>query len=237
MGRISRTCELIGRIMKTKTREFVVLADTKEETMRERIRLVEIIFSELGASLVEKINGTNIYKYKDNQFCVVTMKEDGKDWICIKKQIAEGSFLVCEKLEYDYLVCEFYGMVRRAFNFNNALRSRYPYGVILAEDENYVLYNEWEDTYLIEKKTGKEIYIDGFYGDPDMGYIDVNGKYVAVDGFDEIYIYFTESGERLSIPVEDAGWGYNFWQDEKYLYYKSESYDEIKIDISSHLEA
>lgn len=221
--------------MKTRTRDFVELADTKEETIQERIRLVEIIFGELGASYVDEYNGANIYRYADAQYCVAAIREEGKDWICIKKKDCNGNFTVCEKLEYDYLVFEFYDMVRCAFGFNNTAKSRYPSGVILAEDKNYILYCECEDTYLIEKESGNEVYIGGFYGDPQLGYIDISGNYVAIAGYDELYVYFTKSGDRLSVPVENPGWAYNFWQGDRYLYYKSESYDEIKIDISAYL--
>jgi hypothetical protein len=46
---------------------------------------------------------------------------------------------------------------------------------ILDETDRYVLGHSFEDAYLIDKLTKRELFHDDFYGNPKCGLIDRNG--------------------------------------------------------------
>lgn len=53
---------------------------------------------------------------------------------------------------------------------------------ILAESETYILGNEFEYGYIIDKKTKSNIYLGSSYGDPSFGIIDKNEQWALLLG-------------------------------------------------------
>ena len=70
---------------------------------------------------------------------------------------------------------------------------------ILHMSDNYLLYSEYEDAYLYNLKTGDQVYLGGYYGDPDLGIIDENEEFCAIYG-EVLDIYFIKT--YLPIPSE-----------------------------------
>lgn len=53
---------------------------------------------------------------------------------------------------------------------------------ILFETETLRLTHEYESVFLIEKTTGKILFEDNFYGDPNCGLVDKEGKWAIIAG-------------------------------------------------------
>ncbi len=83
---------------------------------------------------------------------------------------------------------------------------------ILAESQNYVLGNEYEYGYLINKHTGKEFYLGDSYGDPTFGLIDKNENWALLFGHDS-YLWtpadITHLNEELYIWEHLFTWPYD----------------------------
>ena len=91
---------------------------------------------------------------------------------------------------------------------------------VLCETDELELSYEYETACLKEKSTGKTLYEEGFYGDPDCGLIDSNNNWVAIGG-DHLTIW---TPKRVNV-VEDESIK---WIASMRL--KSESVIEILID-------
>ncbi len=63
---------------------------------------------------------------------------------------------------------------------------------VLAQNEKYIVWNEYETTYLTIKDEGKVVTIGDFYGDPSCAMIDRNNRYCVVAGCGVIIYYFNE---------------------------------------------
>ena len=72
--------------------------------------------------------------------------------------------------------------------------------------DNYLLYSEYEDAYLYNLKTGDQVYLGGYYGDPDLGIIDENEEFCAIYG-EVLDIYFIKTGVTKTINTPNE-WGY-----------------------------
>ncbi len=63
---------------------------------------------------------------------------------------------------------------------------------ILAQNEKYIVWNEYETTYLTIKDEDRIVEIGDFYGDPICALIDTNNRYCVVGGCGVIVYYFNE---------------------------------------------
>lgn len=63
---------------------------------------------------------------------------------------------------------------------------------VLAQNEKYTVWNEYETTYLTINDENKVVTIGDFYGDPSCAMIDRNNRYCVVAGCGVIIYYINE---------------------------------------------
>jgi len=74
---------------------------------------------------------------------------------------------------------------------------------VLSETNNLILCHEFEVAWLKDKSTGKELFRDEFYGDPECGLIDGNNNWAVVAG-EHLTIWSNNQINILSNP--DLKW-------------------------------
>ena len=77
---------------------------------------------------------------------------------------------------------------------------------ILAESENYKIVSEYEYVNLIFKKSGREVRIGHFYGDPEGAFVDVNEKYCVMYGCGVIVYFLNEPFEEYWYCIDTTQW-------------------------------
>jgi hypothetical protein len=77
---------------------------------------------------------------------------------------------------------------------------------VLAESDNFQVYNEYERVFLNIKQISKVVYIGDFYGDPQVALISENEKYCVMGGAGIIIYYFSEPYEEYSYTVQSTQW-------------------------------
>jgi len=73
----------------------------------------------------------------------------------------------------------------------------------LDETDLYVLLSEYEDTFLVEKKTNKELWRTSFYGDAECGLIGLTQDWAVVGGE---HVALWVNGKLTVIEDEDLKW-------------------------------
>ena len=72
------------------------------------------------------------------------------------------------------------------------------------ETETFIVGHEYEYTWLINKTTGKEIYLGDFYGDPSFGLISVDNNWCLTGG--ESLSLWKPGSEVLQINNDNLKW-------------------------------
>jgi len=78
-----------------------------------------------------------------------------------------------------------------------------PYMSVLDETDKYFIGHIFEDSYLIEKKSGKEILYDDFYGDPTCGLISKTNEWAIIAGE---HITVWKNGKIIKVDNEEIKW-------------------------------
>ena len=74
---------------------------------------------------------------------------------------------------------------------------------ILDETDRYVVGHSFEDAYLIDKLTKRELLHDDFYGDPKCGLIDRNSQWAIIAGE---HITIWKNSKVTRIEKEEVRW-------------------------------
>lgn len=74
------------------------------------------------------------------------------------------------------------------------------YDTILYENSEYILFNEYEYTYLLNKINFNKVFLGDFYGDPDCGII-INNKVIVFGEYYLIYELNTEQINNYDLPI------------------------------------
>lgn len=77
--------------------------------------------------------------------------------------------------------------------------------MILAENRNYIVYNDYETVFLRKKSDNSEITIGDFYGDPAGALIDEEEHFIAIYGCGVI-IYYLPAYEEYDYHIETPQW-------------------------------
>ena len=77
---------------------------------------------------------------------------------------------------------------------------------VLAESDNYQVYNEYERVFLKIKETSKIVCIGDFYGDPQVALISEDEQYCVMGGAGIIIYYFSEPYEEYSYNAKSVQW-------------------------------
>ena len=80
---------------------------------------------------------------------------------------------------------------------------------VLAESDNFQVYNEYERVFLNIKQISKVVYIGDFYGDPQVALISEDEQYCVMGGAGIIIYYLNEPYEEYSYNVKSVQW--NEW--------------------------
>lgn len=83
------------------------------------------------------------------------------------------------------------------------MKKNYPDMRILDETEKFFIGHIFEDAYLIEKRNGKEIVHDDFYGDPQCGLISKNNDWAIIAGE---HLTIWARGKMTKIEDDDMKW-------------------------------
>ncbi len=74
--------------------------------------------------------------------------------------------------------------------------------VILYENESFIVYKEWEDATLVDKRSKKKVEMGSHYGDPTCAIIPKSNNWCIVGG-DGLYVWKRDSGEVVSVFSEE----------------------------------
>ena len=77
---------------------------------------------------------------------------------------------------------------------------------ILAESKNYLVYKDYEDVTLREKKTGREIRIGDFYGEADQAIISGDEKFCVMCGCGVILYFLKEPFREYEYDAATTQW-------------------------------
>ena len=77
---------------------------------------------------------------------------------------------------------------------------------ILAESENYKIFNEYENVIMQIKETNKKLQIGDFYGDPQMALISEDEKVCVMCGCGVIIYYLKEPFREYEYHTQTEQW-------------------------------
>lgn len=63
------------------------------------------------------------------------------------------------------------------------------YATLMAWNERYAIYNEWEDAFLLDMQTNQTYKMGDYYGDLELALIDKHGAFVVVIGSDQLGVF------------------------------------------------
>lgn len=99
---------------------------------------------------------------------------------------------------------------------------------ILYETDRLKIEHEFENTWLVDKMTGKVLLEDDFYGEPDVALIDKNNKWAIVA---KLHLsIWTDTGRTTSIQTKEFRWIHS-------LRVKTERIVEVLTDPYSEISA
>ena len=77
---------------------------------------------------------------------------------------------------------------------------------ILAENDKFIVWNDYEIAYLTIKDSGKDVVIGDFYGDAVCAMIDAGNRYCVIGGCGVIVYYLTEPYMPYRYGCSTAQW-------------------------------
>ena len=106
----------------------------------------------------------------------------------------------------------------------------------LAESQNYIISNEYETTYLIEKKSGRKISeIAEMYGDPVGAKISEDEKFCVVIGCGAAVYFINASLESYTLLMDSGIWFEEIaYMDNNKIWLRSEDNIFYEVDVYSH---
>ena len=206
--------------------DYNIFEDDPDYECNRRMEQIAHIYEEFGLEYYGEQLGRSVYRGDDGYYRIdrLTMPDDGPyavlEWNETEGYAYEDSGLVrfdahpnevyneiCCVLGYPYSKCvmeapTYYMGKRVPDEICELLYSRR----ILHMSENYILYSEYEYTFLYNISTGNQVYLGRHYGNPDRGIIDKNEEFCAVYG-DGLDIYYIKPAvmKTVDAPME---WGY-----------------------------
>lgn len=109
--------------------------------------------------------------------------------------------------------------------------------MILAENSNYIIYNEYETVVLKKKSDNSEIVIGDFYGDPDGALIDKEERFIVMYGCGVI-IYYLPAYEEYHYYIKTNQWD-EFGRNEPFMWVDSAvqtDRNEVKLTLEDGTE-
>lgn len=77
---------------------------------------------------------------------------------------------------------------------------------LLAQSDRYIIYNEYEDTFILDKKNNQTYYLGDYYGDPEVALIDKQERFAVVVGFNRLGIFETADKKLKLIDADIPDW-------------------------------
>lgn len=175
----------------------------------------ETWYSASGLEVKELVK-QNIYQFRDEFIRVDRMYYSDKPSIVLEfSDCIEGPYEDADPFPYDLSPDEIAEGIKQAMLIipypdwqERAKREKWmpKTGNLLIWRNQYAIYNEWENAYLVNVETKERVPLGSYYGDPEIALLDSKEKTAVVVGGDGIGIYDIEKGKFKSIDISIPEW-------------------------------
>lgn len=175
----------------------------------------EAYYSTSGLKIKELVK-QNVFRFRDEFVRVDRLYYSDKPSIVLEfSDCVEGPYEDADPFPYDLPSDEIVKDIKQAMLIipypdwhERAKREKWmpKTGNLLIWRNQYAIYNEWGNAYLVNIETRERILLGSYYGDPEIALLDSKEKNAIVAGVDGIGIYDIENREFKSIDISIPEW-------------------------------
>lgn len=183
----------------------------------------------------------NVYKFRDSYVRVDKMYFSEKPFLLLQfADEIEGPYedadpfpfdLPLEEIELEIKfslgVLPYPSLVEKAI----AEKRISDYAVLLAWNGRYVIYNEWEDAFLLDMEINEIYQMGDYYGDPDLALIDKQGAFAVVIGSHQLCVFDFLNKELKTIEINIPDWIMSLDQEGRTIEVICENGGRYKFEI------
>lgn len=102
---------------------------------------------------------------------------------------------------------------------------------LLAQSDRYIIYNEYEDAFLLDKKNNQTYYLGDYYGDPEAALIDNRERFAVVVGFNRLGVFEIVDKKLKLIDADIPDWVESLNQEDRKIEVICENGKHYVFDI------
>lgn len=197
------------------------------------IKACEQVIISLGAKLVaeRKENETwvlnkedyiteqvakNVFKFRDGFVCVDKMYFPEKPFVVLEfADEIEGPYEDADPFPFDLSMEDVKLEIEYALGVlpypswqeKALIEEKIPkFATLMAWDDYYVVYNIYEDAFLLDMQTNQTYQMGDYYGDPELALIDRHGAFAVVIGSDHLGVFDLVNKELQIMDIDIPDW-------------------------------
>lgn len=157
-----------------------------------------------------------VFKFRDGYVCVDKMYFPDKPFIVLKfSDVIEGPYEDADPFPFDLPIEEVKLEIEYALGvlpypdwqervINEKLIPQFA--TLLAWNDDYVVYNIYEDAFILDMQTNQTYQMGDYYGDPDLALIDKKGAFAVVVGSDHLGVFDLVNKELKIEDIDIPDW-------------------------------
>ena len=165
---------------------------------------------------ITELASKNVYRFRDGYVCVDKMYFEEKPFIVLEfADEIEGPYEDADPFPFDLPIEEVKLEIEYALGVlpypswqerAKADKKIPDYATLMAWNERYAIYNEWEDAFLLDMQTNQTYQMGDYYGDPELALIDKHGAFVVVIGSDHLGVFDLENKKLQIMDIDIPDW-------------------------------
>jgi len=158
----------------------------------------------------------SVFKFRDGYVCVDKMYFSEKPFIVLEfADKIEGPYEDADPFPFDLPMEEVKLEIEYALGVlpypswqEKALTEKMipEFATLMARDDYYVVYNIYEDAFLLDMQTNQTYQMGDYYGDPELAMIDKRGAFIVVIGSDHLGVFDLINKELQIMDIDIPEW-------------------------------
>ena len=157
-----------------------------------------------------------VYRFRDGYVCVDKIYFPEKPFLVLEfADKVEGPYEDADPFPFDLPIEEVKLEIEYALGVRlcpswqeRAIKEKMipKFATLMAWNDCYVVYNIYEDAFLLDMQTNQTYQMGDYYGDPDLALIDKHGTFVVVIGSDHLGVFDLVNKELQIMDIDIPDW-------------------------------